>query len=127
MGESAPECAAIRGRFQSVQSPNWSDALAIIAASPNPVVATDFEERIGLLARHYNWREGAHVRWVAERDVCETVPDWRLAWSTLDETIPDEIVVGEFCSMSFKLAGRYSGWGLSKIPQALYQRERPGS
>jgi Dolichyl-phosphate-mannose-protein mannosyltransferase len=119
--------AALIGRFQSAQSPNWGDALAIIAASPSPVVATDFEERIGLLARYYNWREGAHVRWVAERDVCETIPDWLLTWSTLDETVPDQIVVGEFCPMSFKLAGRYSGWGLSKIPWALYQRERPGS
>lgn len=119
--------AALIGRFQSAQSPNWGDALTTIAASPNPVVATDFEDRIGLLLRYYNWREGAHVQSVAERDVCETIPDWLLTWSTLDEVIPDQIVVGEFCPMSFKLAGRYSGWGLSKIPWALYQRERPSS
>ena len=118
--------AALIARFQSAQSPNWADAMAIIATSPNPLVTTEFEDRIGVLVTYHNWREDALVGTVAERDVCETTPDWLLTWSTLDETIADQIVVGEFCPMSFKLRGRYAGWGLSKIPLALYQRERPG-
>ncbi|HLW89814.1 MAG TPA: glycosyltransferase family 39 protein [Roseiarcus sp.] len=110
-------------RFQSAQARPWNDALAIIAASPRPIVTTDFEDRIGLFVRYYNWRDGAHLETVAERDVCEKSPDWLLSWAADDEIVPDRLVVGEFCPTPFTFVGRYATWGLSKVPWALYRRQ----
>jgi hypothetical protein len=115
--------AAQIARFQAAQAHPWTDAFAIIAASPHPVVATDFEDRIGIFRRYYNLREGTHIETATEREICETKPDWMLTWSNGDEIIPSKIERGEGCPTTFKLAGRYATWGLSKVPWALYRRD----
>ncbi|WP_158813288.1 hypothetical protein [Methylocapsa sp. S129] len=115
--------AAQIARFQAAQAHPWTDAFAIIAASPHPVVATDFEDRIGIFRRYYNLRERTHIETVAEREICETNPDWLLTWSNGDEIIPDRIELGEGCPVTFALAGRYATWGLAKVPWALYRRD----
>jgi hypothetical protein len=113
------------GRFQTAQAHPWSEALATIAASPAPVVATDFDDRIGLFVRYYNWREGAQIEWVAAGDICAKKPEWLLIWwASEGEPMPERRVIGDGCPISFKFVGRHSTWGLSKVPWALYERER---
>ncbi|GEM_PF-5565082 len=113
-------------QFQVNQAHPWSEALAAIAASSDPVVTTDFDDRIGLFVRYYNWREDAHIEWVAANDVCGKQPEWLLIWwASLDEPMPERRMIGNSCPMSFKFIGRHSTWGLSKVPWALYRRERP--
>ncbi len=109
-------------RFQASKRAVWTDALATIAASGEPRLASSLDFNVGKEVDYFNWRRGAALDLVPAAEVCAREP----AWYVLESAEPAAATVtmeGPGCRLSFAFQGVYGLHLPSQTAWALYRRE----
>lgn len=100
---------AALARLSAGEAAPWTDALASVAASDRPTLASSFDFNVGKSVDHFNRDRAATVELTPSSEICKRRPGWYIA-ELPDHATPEPAltVPGEGCALAFKLVGVYN-------------------
>jgi hypothetical protein len=120
-GSLAADASAI-ARMQDGKSAPWTEALATIANSGDPRLASSFDFNVGKSVAWFNRTRGTQLDLEPVAGLCEGKPTWYIREIPGDiAPYPTQILGGAACRLSYALSGVYDAHIPSQSPWALYR------